>query len=531
MSLNLIQDVLAATPDKPALVFDGTSTSYRELAEAVDGSARRLLSLGVSPGDRVAIFMRNRPEVVELYLACFRIGAIAVPLNHRFQTDEVVFAVDHCTAKLLIVDGPLLPVVQGVDQVSPSLAGVYVYGGAPAGAANRWADVDDATTSTDPTDPTDSTVWPSVDDDAPAMILYTSGSTGKPKGVTHTHRSILAGATSRVTTQRLTADDVSLAATAVCHVGAAFGVVFPNLLVGGTVVILAESEPDLFLDALQAHRPTRAVLLPTQLLDAVVDPRAKDVDFGCLREIQCGGDQISPDLYAEFAKVAELELNQIYGMTECEGCCMNPPFGLIKRGSVGLPREGVELRIVVAGEQATGADVAAGETGEIWVRGDSVMTGYWDDPEHTDATFVDGWLRTGDLGRRDPDDYLFFQGRIKEIIIKGGSNIAPGEVEDVLDAHPDVELSGVVGTPDARLGALVHAFVELRHGLAAPPTAQDLQAFAAQRLAAYKVPDRWTFVTDLPRNQVGKIDRHALHVRAIELDTASSGSQASSTAP
>ncbi|GAA1820770.1 class I adenylate-forming enzyme family protein [Agromyces neolithicus] len=513
MSLNLLlKDALTATPDKSALVFDDAFISYRALADTIERSARGLLSLGVAHGDRVAIFMRNRWEFVELYLACFRIGAIAVPLNHRFQTDEVVFAIDHCAAKLLIVDGPLLPVVEHVGEASPSLTGVYVYGDAPEGTANRWPDVVGAAPEV--------TDWPTVVDDDPAMILYTSGSTGKPKGVTHTHRSILASASGRVATQQLTADDVSLAATAICHAGASVGVAFPTLLAGGTVVILAESDPGLFLDALRTQRPTRTILLPAQLLDAVVDPRAKVVDFGCLREVQCGGDQISPDLYAEFAKVTDLELNQLYGLTECEGATMNPSFGVIKRGSIGVPRVGVEARIVTAAEHTAGEDVAVGKTGEIWIRGDSVMTGYWNDLEHTAATFVDGWLRTGDLGSCDDDGYLFFQGRIKEIIIKGGSNIAPGEVEDVLDAHPDVELSGVVGTPDARLGSLVHAFVELKHGLAAPPTEADLKAFAAERLAAYKVPDRWTFVTDLPRNKVGKIDRHALHARAIELDAA-----------
>lgn len=522
MSLNLLlHGGLTATPDKPALVFDGASTSYRELAEAVDRSAHRLRSLGVSRGDRVAIFMRNRSEFVELYLACFRVGAIAVPLNHRFQTDEVVFAVDHCEAKLLIVDGPLLPVVHDLPAASPSLTDVYVYGDVPEGAANAWADVAAGEASGD---------WPPVADDDAAMILYTSGSTGKPKGVTHTHRSILASASGRVVTQQLTADDISLAATAICHAGASVGVAFPTLLAGGTVVILAESEPGLFLDALATQRPTRTILLPAQLLDAVVDPRAKDVDFGCLREVQCGGDQISPDLYAEFSKVIDLQLNQLYGLTECEGATMNPSFGVIKRGSIGMPRDGVEVRIVAAGEHPSGEDVAAGRTGEIWIRGDSVMTGYWDDPEHTAATFSDGWLRTGDLGRHDDDGYLFFQGRIKEIIIKGGSNIAPGEVEDVLDSHPAVELSGVVGTPDERLGSLVHAFIELKHGLDAPPSEADLEAYAAQRLAAYKVPDRWTFVTELPRNQVGKIDRHALHAQAAELDAASSVAQPSSTA-
>jgi long-chain acyl-CoA synthetase len=513
----LMQDALATTPDKPALIFEDTVLSYRELHDAIERSARGLLSLGIGRGDRVAIFMRNRWEYVELYFACFRIGAIAVPLNHRFQTDEVVFAINHCTAKLLIADEALLPIVKDVPEQAASLIGMYVYGGdVTPEVPNPWSDVVAAAS--------DSVVTPEVDDDDPAMILYTSGSTGKPKGVTHTHRSIGATAASRVITQELTADDISLAATAICHAGAAIGVTFPTLHAGGTVVILAESDPGLFLGAVNTHRPTRTVLLPAQLLDAVVDPRAKGVDFGSFREVACGGDQMSSDLYDEFAKVTDLQLNQLYGLTECEAVSMNPPFGLVERGSFGLPRAGVEVRIVAAaptlddtdGSQV--ADAAPGETGEIWVRSDSVMTGYWGDPEHTAATFVGDWLRTGDLGSRDADLYLHFQGRIKEIIIKGGSNIAPGEVEDVLDASPGVELSGVVGTPDARLGALVHAFVQLKHGLADSPTEADLRAFATERLAAYKVPDRWTFVTDLPRNHVGKIDRHALHLRAVELD-------------
>jgi len=506
MLSDILRGAVAASPNKPALLFRDTSISYRDLDAAVEASARGLLSIGVGHGDRVAIFMRNRSEFVELYLACFRIGAVAVPLNHRFQTDEVAFAVDHCGAKVLIADGPLLPVVESVPATSPSIEHLYVYGDVPEGASAPWSSVVAAAGG--------ALAAPAIAETDAAMILYTSGSTGKPKGVTHTQRSILATATGRVATQQLTADDVSLAATAICHAGGSIGVTFPTLLAGGTVAILEESDPDLFLDAVVAHRPTRSLLLPAQLLDAVQDTRAKAGDFACLREVQCGGDQISPALYTAFAGVAELQLNQAYGMTECEGVSMSPAFGLNKRGSIGLPREGIEVRIVAAREHPDGEDVAAGETGEIWVRGDSVMAQYWDDPVNTAAAFADGWLRTGDLGYRDDAGYLFFKGRIKEIIIKGGSNIAPGEVEDVLNAHPAVELSGVVGAPDPRLGALVHAFVELKHGLAAPPTEEELKAFAAERLAAYKVPDRWTFVAALPRNKVGKIDRHALHALA-----------------
>jgi long-chain acyl-CoA synthetase len=499
----LLQDALDQSPRRTALVFRDAATTYRELADAAERSARGLLSIGVGHGDRVAIFMRNRSEFVEIYLACFKIGAIAVPLNHRFQTDEVVFAVTHCEAVVLITDGDLLPVVEGVAEAAPTLRGIYAYGDA---AEHPW--------STVLTSAGNDVTWPTITEDDPAMILYTSGSTGKPKGVTHTHRSILATVVGRVATQELTSSDVSLAATAICHAGAAIGVTFSTLKAGGTVVILEESDPGRFLAAVATHRPTRTLLLPAQLLDAVLAPGAQTTDFRCLVEVQCGGDQISPDLYAEFARVADIELNQAYGLTECEGVCMNPPFGRIERGSIGLPRAGIEVRLISGGNE-----VADGETGEILIQGDSVMTGYWNDADHTADAFLDGWLRTGDLALRDADGYLHFQGRIKEIIIKGGSNIAPGEVEDVLDAHPDVDLSGVVGSPDPRLGALVHAFVQLRHGVAHPPSVQDLTAFAAERLAAYKVPDRWTFVDDLPKNHVGKIDRHALHARAVELDS------------
>lgn len=332
MSLSeLYRNGLDAAPDKPALIFRDEVRSYRALVDAVELSARRLSAVGVSPGDRVAIFMRNRSEFIELYLACFRIGAIAVPLNHRFQADEVVFSCTHCGAKVLITDGPLYPRISDVMAEIPTLEGIYLYGAVPADAdAPRWDAVDAFGTDE----------WPPVTDDDPAMILYTSGSTGKPKGVVHTHRSILDTAKGRAATQQLGSDDVSLAATAICHGGGSIGVTFPTPYAGGTVVILEESEPDLFLDAVTKHRPTRTLLLPAQLLDAVTSPHAQGVDFSSLREVQCGGDQISPDLYTEFAKIEDLQLNQAYGMTECEGCCMNPPFGVIKHGSIGPGRPG-----------------------------------------------------------------------------------------------------------------------------------------------------------------------------------------------
>lgn len=503
----LFEETLNNKPDKEAFIFKGKSTSYRELDKSMKISARALISLGITCGDRVAIFMGNCVELIELYFACFRVGAIAVPLNHRYQTDEVIYATNHCGAKVLIADSGLFPRVEGIKNSVQSIQRIYVVGVESASGENSWSRILKNSSK--------NVEWPLVDENDPAMILYTSGSTNKPKGVTHTHNSIFNTCLSRKITQRLKEEDVSLAATAVCHAGASIGVTFPTLYSGGTVVLLEKSDPVLFLQALEQYRPTRAVLLPAQLLDAVEHPKAELVDFSCLKEVECGGDQISHDLYEHFKKVAGFELNQLYGLTECEGSCINPPFGLIKRGSIGKPREGVEIRLV----HDDGRDIPIGEVGEILIKSNSVMTGYWNDPENTEKTFLNEWLRTGDLGRMDEDGYYYFNGRIKEVIIKGGSNVAPGEVEEVLDDHPDVIISGVVGTPDPRYGELIHAFVELKPGLDKPPTEEELSSYASKRLAAYKVPDRWTFVEELPRNEVGKIDRRGLHALAAKLDT------------
>ena len=161
--------------------------------------------------------------------------------------------------------------------------------------------------------------------------------------------------------------------------------------------------------------------------------------------------------------------------------------------------------------------VSTGSIGEIWIKSDSVTVGYWEDPENTEKAFVDGWLKTGDLAHRDEDGYLYFIGRIKELIIKGGSNVSPSEVEQVLDDHPEVEISGVVGVADARYGELIHAFVEMKAGSQKPSTVERLLQYASEKLAAYKVPDRWTLIEKLPRNKVGKIDRDSLHTIATEM--------------
>ncbi len=503
----LYDNQLIKNPDKVAIIFNGKSTSYGELDRSIKTSARALINLGINRGDRVALFMNNGVELIELYFACFRAGSIAVPLNHRYQTAEVTYAVNHCKAKILIADNDLFPRIKDIKNSLPFVQGIYEAGPEPKNGENSWNSIlENAPVELD---------WPITDKNDPAMILYTSGSTSKPKGVTHTHSSIFNTCISRKKTQELKEDDVSLVATAICHAGGSIGNTFPTLYSGGTAVILDTADPALFLECVKRYSPTRALLLPAQLLDAVEHPKAKVVDFGSLKEVETGGDQVSHDLYDHFKRVTGFELSQLYGLTECEGSCFTPLSKPIKRGSIGLPRHGVEIRLV----KDDSKDVQIGESGEILIRSDTQMIGYWNDPENTGKTLVDGWLKTGDIARRDDEGYYYFMGRIKEIIIKGGSNIAPGEVEEVLDDHPSVIISGVVGTPNPRYGELIHAFIELEPGLENPPGEEALKSYALKHLAAYKVPDRWTFVEELPRNEIGKIDRRGLHTLAAKLDS------------
>lgn len=508
MMLNQIyKKPLEHAPDKAAIIFKDQSLTYRQLDEATRQYAATLSDLGVGYGDRVALFMGNCPELIELYLACFFIGAVAVPLNDRFQTDEVIYACKKSTPRLIIMDNPRLSRAKNLRQTLGFLEHLYVLDAEAQGDVGSWPQV----------------VKPAIvsknfqlpdNPDHPAMIMFTSGSTSKPKGVTHTHKSILATAKSRQETQRLVEEDVVLVGTLVCHVAASIGMSFPSIYTGATIVLLEIFEPAAWLESVKKYRPTRAGLLPAQMLDAVNHEMAQSVDFSSLKEVMTGGGMVSHDLHDQFREATSFELLETYGLTECEGCCMLPYYELVKPRSVGKPRDGVEIRLA----DQTGNEVAPGDVGEIWIKSDSVMAGYWEDPENTAKAFADGWLKTGDLARQDMDGYLYYTGRIKELIIKGGSNVSPGEVEDVLDDHPDVVISGVLGVKDAHYGELIHAFVELKPGLQMPATVEQLKQYMSEKLAAYKLPDRWTILEKLPRNKVGKIDRAGLHAMAAELN-------------
>ncbi|MBX3024640.1 acyl--CoA ligase [bacterium] len=489
-------DLLLGHGDRVALTADGRDHTYGALADAAARLAATLRARGLAAGDRVAFFLPNCAELAIAYFGCFAAGLVAVPLNPRYRGPEVEHAVADCAPRLLIADAALLDRLDGARLAALGIAGVVVAGGPAPTGTEPFARLLDAA-------PLPAPVAVAADD--PAVVLYTSGSTGKPKGVTHTHASLRRTARHQVVSQALDASDVQLAFMGIAYIAAFAGQLLTAFALGGRVILLPHGDPAAVVDAIPRHGVTRLQTGPADLRDLLAHPAPARAALATLRCAIAGGERIAAELHHRFAEWAGLPLTEACGMTEAYNYAMNPPFGAKRLGSFGLPTDGVTLRLV-------GADGRDGDEGEVWLRSDAMARGYWNDPAATAAALRDGWLVTGDLARRDADGWYWFVGRRKEIIIRGASNIAPGEVESVLTQHPAVAAAGVVGAPDAHDGHVPVAFVQLHPGAAATPAA--LRAFASERLAEYKVPVRVVVLDALPRNVNGKLDRAALAARS-----------------
>ncbi|MEA3419463.1 MAG: class I adenylate-forming enzyme family protein [Campylobacterota bacterium] len=498
MLLNEILDkTVKQTPNKKAILCAKESCTYAQLSDTMDLWAKTLLSLGITRGDRVALFMKNRVELVQLYFACFRIGAIAVPLNTRYQTPEAVYGLEQSGSRILITSSELFPVVENLDNTIHSLEYIYTIDGDSENASISWGRM-----TTDTVDPVS---FPDVGIADPALIIYTSGSTGKPKGVVYTHEALHHLVENRKNYHSTVPGDTVLIATQICHL-AGFTMALFFLDSSATVVMINEFEAAEYIKLLRRYKPTLIGLLPTQFLEVLENNDVKGSDFSQVRYALSAGDKVSHHLQKLYRDLTGSDIMEAYGLTEAEGCFMQPKDGKVKPGSIGKPIEGVQARLI----DHNGHGVPQGKTGEIFLKGKSLTTGYWSKPEETKKAFENGWFHTGDLAYMDEEGYYHFVGRIKEIIVRGGSNIMPGEVEDVLDDHPKIELCGVVGFPDEHYGNIVGAFVEPKQGVSAP-TVDELTDFVSQRLSQYKVPQKWIFVDTLPKNPVGKIDRKKLH--------------------
>jgi acyl-CoA synthetase (AMP-forming)/AMP-acid ligase II len=490
-----------AAPDEPALVAADRSLSWRQLdaeSAALAGGYRRL---GLEAGDRVASLMPNRIALVVHYLACFRAGLIATPLNYRYTHREIDHALEISEAKALLAHVERFEDVAASRLAADLPQGTIAYGAAEAPGAPEgdWGQSFEALLEGDPLP----SGQPPAEPAGPAAIFFTSGSTGPAKGVTHTRESLRWMIASAVAAFGLDADDVFLPGSSMSHIGS-FLWTLSTLSAGGRVVVARSTDSHELLPLLREQQPTVLAMIPAALSALVRDHDLQPGDFASLRICRAGADKVSTELLTEFAAAAGFPIVEGYGMTEVGLATLNPPSGVIKQGSIGPPIGG--FSIALRGDE--GEPVEAESVGRIWIRSRSRMAGYWDAPEATEEVVLDGWLDSGDLARADDDGYLWFFGRKKQVIVHDGSNISPLEVEGALGEHPAVALAGVVGVHDTVHGENVRAYVTLREG-AERPSSADLIVFCRERVG-YKAPEEVVFLEEMPLNPTGKIDRVGL---------------------
>jgi long-chain acyl-CoA synthetase len=465
---------------KPAVISGGRVLTYAELDLAAMNLARWFLAQGLIQGDRVAIQGTNTIDVAVALLACFHAGMVAVPVNTRFKPPEIQYVLDHSRPSLCLCEPQFAAGVKEIQSQVPGLGAIHTE--LPPGVPGP-----------DPETP------PA---DAPALILYTSGTTARPKGVTHTLRTQMA---SVETMLGLGFDDSTVTALAVpmMHTSGVNILLLPTLIAGGSVALLPTFDPAALLDLIESRRCTFAFALPAGMQFVAAEQERRPRDLSSMRNWLSGGDVVPVSLQERWKQLCACPIVEGYGMSESIVVAFNPTSAN-RPGSFGVPAAKVELRAL----DCDGSPVADGEIGELAVRSPANFIGYWNDPEATRQTLVEGWLRTGDLGRRDGEGYFWFEGRRKELIIRGGSNISPQEVEGALLQHAAVREAGVVGAPDDVYGERVVAFVALSERCAV--CEGELREFARQRLSDYKVPELIFVLPLLPKGPTGKVQRRVL---------------------
>ena len=488
---DLIARRAALAPEAVALedAATGRTLTYAALDERAARAAAVLAARGIGEGERVAILCRNRIEFFELLFACAKLGAVLVPLNWRMPPAEIEALVADCEPALLFYGAEDAAAAAAFEGRLPAIAldGEYEPLLAAAGAGRFRL------------------LWPAG---STWYLLYTSGTTGRPKGVVYTFRMALANYVSLRTAIDLVSTDSTLSFLPVFHTAGINLHALPTLFAGGRVLLLPGFDADAVVGLLEARRIDAFFAVPTVYQALLDHPRFAGAPLGRVRHWGCGGAPL-PDSLAFACRDAGIRLCNGMGMTETgpTAFLVDPADAWERIGSVGKPQLLCSARIV----DAAGRDVPDGEVGELQFAGPGVTPGYWRNEEATRAAFTaDGWLRSGDLARRDPDGFHYIAGRRKEMFISGGENVYPAEVENVLCAHPAVVDVAVLPRPDPRWGEVGRAYVQLAPQASPRPCEDELRAFCRARLAAYKVPASFAFVADFPRTPAGKIRKHLL---------------------
>jgi acyl-CoA synthetase (AMP-forming)/AMP-acid ligase II len=478
------------------MFYGERSWTYAELESMAGALASGFAARGIRAGDRIAFLLPNSPELVFINLACCKLGAVAVPLNIRLTGHELTYNINHSEARICVVHGSLQSVLEPFLNRLTTVESLFI-----AGLRHSGGGFESLEALIDESRPF--TTWPDTSEETPVTILYTSGTTARPKGVTHTQLSLGNTVSRYLQAVHMQESDVVLGMLSMAHIFAYALQLLPSLCAGATVVVMPGNDPKNTLEQMTRHRVSHLYGLPAMFNALIETAETTAYDASRLRYCLGGGDAVSPALNDKMRSVFGIDLHQACGMTEVIPYCLNRP-GENRVGTIGKPFPGVNLRLIDNNGNPAGPE----EEGEIQIQSDALMAGYWNDPEATAAAMDDGWFCTGDLGRCDETGYYRFVGRSKEIIVCGGSNISPLEVEEVLLRHPAVQEVAVVGKPDPVLAETVAAFVVLKFGQTL--SVEELLKFTESQLALFKQPRTVIFLADLPRSATGKIKRKAL---------------------
>ena len=497
----LSRAMAAQWPKRVALTFEGRHTTYTALNQHANQVANGLRAMNPATGTRVAVLAKNADHFYELLFGAAIAGQVLVPVNWRLAPPELAYILNDSQTEALFVGEEFFPVVDQIHSQLPALKQVLAFSSAHPDweAYVPWRERQAAI---------DSEVDVAAAD--VALQLYTSGTTGHPKGAQLTHRNLMVALAGTADYRPCTAADVNLACMPQFHVaGCNFGLF--GLYGGARTVIMREPVPTEILRLIPAERVTITNAVPALLLFLLQAPGCRETDFSSLRLIVYGAAPIPLDLLETALATFQCDFEHVYGMTEATGIVTmlapadHDPNGGARMRSCGKPVATITGLRIVDGEDV---EVPVGQVGEIVLRSDQVMLGYWNQPEATAEAIRDGWFHTGDAGYLDADGYLYIHDRVKDMIISGGENIYPAEVESALFGHPAVADVDVIGVPDERWGEAVKAVVVQQPGVEV--TEVELIAYCRERIAHYKAPKSVDFADTLPRNAAGKILKREL---------------------
>ncbi|WP_419888745.1 fatty acid--CoA ligase family protein [Neobacillus niacini] len=510
-----LQETAKYAADKTAYYFMGQGTTYAELDGAITSFASGLEKLGVKQGDHVALLLGNSPHFVISLYGALRLGATVIPVNPIYTPDEIGYILNNGDVKVVVALDMAIPLAEKVHAFLPKVE-KFVFcetsqNGIPQQNIESLSLYSKMKSFTEVVASGDlSFIGPELQDDDTAIILYTSGTTGKPKGAMLTHKNLYSNASDVGDYLRMNDQDRVITTLPMFHVFCLTVALNAPLLSGATLLIAPKFSPKEIFELAKEYEATVFAGVPTMYNFLFQYPEGNPEDFKSLRLCISGGASLPVALLANFEKKFNVRVSEGYGLSEASPVtCFNPLDRPRKAGSIGTSILHVENKIV----NELGEDLPVGAVGELIVSGPNIMKGYYKMPEETAAAIRDGWLYTGDLARMDEDGYFYIVDRKKDLIIVGGFNVYPREVEEVLYNHPDVVEAAVLGVPDSNLGEAVKCYVVSKN----PNTTEEqLLEFCREHLAKYKVPSTIEFLEELPKNTTGKILRRALKAQITQ---------------